>query len=58
MRRSHARFLAFAVLMLAVAPVEARDRVALTFDDLPGLTNLRSQAYVTYFNEALLRGLK
>jgi peptidoglycan/xylan/chitin deacetylase (PgdA/CDA1 family) len=52
------RFLAFAALILAGAPVEARDRVALTFDDLPGLTKLKSQAYVTYFNEALLRGLK
>ena len=38
--------------------VPARDRVALTFDDLPGLTLLQSQAYVTYMNDALLRGLR
>ena len=32
--------------------------VALTFDDLPGLTQLASQPYVDYINATLLRGLK
>lgn len=32
--------------------------IALTFDDLPGLTQLQSQAYVTYANRMLLRGLR
>ena len=34
-----------------------QDTVALTFDDLPGLTLLRSQAYVDHSNLMLLRGL-
>jgi len=33
-------------------------QIALTFDDLPGLTILDDQAYVTYLNKVLLRGLK
>ncbi|HZV10956.1 MAG TPA: polysaccharide deacetylase family protein [Novosphingobium sp.] len=33
-------------------------QVALTFDDLPGLTLFADQPYVDYFNEMLVRGLK
>jgi peptidoglycan/xylan/chitin deacetylase (PgdA/CDA1 family) len=36
----------------------AREDIALTFDDLPALTILKSQAYVNYANETILRGLK
>ena len=32
--------------------------IALTFDDLPALTLLKSQAYVDYANAMILRGLK
>lgn len=53
------RYIATALaLCAAVAPANARDRVALTFDDLPGMTQLQSQPYVTYFNDALLHGLR
>jgi len=39
--------------------VEAEEgTVALTFDDLPGLTILDNQPYVNYLNKALLQGLK
>lgn len=34
------------------------ENVALTFDDLPALTQLQSQDYVTYANMMLLRGLR
>lgn len=49
-----------AVMAVALAPaaVEAQDQVALTFDDLPSLTLLKSQAYVDYNNTMILRGLK
>ena len=36
----------------------AQDTVALTFDDLPSLTLLKSQAYTDYANTMILRGLK
>jgi peptidoglycan/xylan/chitin deacetylase (PgdA/CDA1 family) len=36
----------------------APGKVALTFDDLPGLSLFTDQAYVDYFNAMLLRGLK
>lgn len=32
--------------------------IAITFDDLPALTILRDQPYVTYLNAMILRGLK
>lgn len=35
-----------------------RGTIALTFDDLPGLTQLNSQAYVDYINVMILRGLR
>lgn len=38
--------------------VAAQGTVALTFDDLPGLTLLRSQPYIDYANDMILRGLK
>ncbi len=61
-------FRLLAALLLLLAPAAAlaapADRfrptaghIALTFDDLPGLTILDDQAYVTAFNRALLRAL-
>lgn len=48
-----------AILSLLAVPASARSaEVALTFDDLPGLTILPDQPYVDYLNVALLRGLK
>ncbi len=47
-----------AVAVAAPEPRPVAGHIALTFDDLPGLTILDDQAYVTYFNQALLRGLK
>lgn len=35
-----------------------RGKVALTFDDLPGLSLFADQAYVNYINDTLLRGLR
>jgi peptidoglycan/xylan/chitin deacetylase (PgdA/CDA1 family) len=35
-----------------------RGTIALTFDDLPGLTQLNSQPYVDYINVMILRGLR
>jgi peptidoglycan/xylan/chitin deacetylase (PgdA/CDA1 family) len=35
-----------------------REEIALTFDDLPAMTLLHSQPYVTYTNVMLLRGLR
>lgn len=43
---------------LAAEPRPIAGHIALTFDDLPGLTILDDQAYVTYFNQILLRELK
>ncbi len=59
MRRSILAILG-GVLAAALAPAasHAQDKVALTFDDLPSLTVLKSQAYVDYNNTAILRGLK
>ena len=46
-------------LVLSARSANARDtKVALTFDDLPGLTILSDQKYVDDFNIALLRGLE
>lgn len=39
-------------------PRPVAGRIALTFDDLPGLTILQDQAYVTHFNQVILRELK
>jgi peptidoglycan/xylan/chitin deacetylase (PgdA/CDA1 family) len=49
-----------AVLVALASPAAAaeRGRIALTFDDLPALTLLSSQAYVDYANDMILRGLK
>jgi len=48
-----------AVTPEAVAPeAVAQDTVALTFDDLPSLSLLQSQAYTDYSNLMILRGLK
>ncbi len=58
------------LLALGLAPVPAmaqntatpnaatQDTVALTFDDLPSLSLLQSQAYIDYSNRMILRGLK
>jgi len=50
----------FAIMaMFAASAASARrEAVALTFDDLPALTLLHSQTYVTCTNAMLLRGLK
>ena len=48
-------------LLLMGAPMLARaeaGKVALTFDDLPGLSLVQDQPYVNYLNVMLLRGLK
>jgi len=49
-----------ALLVLFVLPPIARasGKVALTFDDLPGLSVAADQPYVSYLNDTLLRGLK
>ena len=53
------RLMLGAIFIVAASPAVARrTAVALTFDDLPALTVLNSQAYVTYTNVMLLRGLK
>jgi len=44
--------------LLCPLAVRAQDRVALTFDDLPALSLLQSQAYTDYSNTMILRGLK
>jgi peptidoglycan/xylan/chitin deacetylase (PgdA/CDA1 family) len=48
------------ICLIAAAPSSRADtgKVALTFDDLPGLSNLVDQPYVNYLNTTLLRGLK
>jgi peptidoglycan/xylan/chitin deacetylase (PgdA/CDA1 family) len=53
------RLLLSAIFILASSPAVARHAtIALTFDDLPALTVLNSQPYVTYTNIMLLRGLR
>ena len=56
------KFATFAVALMLAVPVGsamAREgQVALTFDDLPGLTLLPDQSYVDDLNRAILRGLK
>ena len=49
-----------ALVLAASAPAVAKPagQVALTFDDLPGLTLFADQPYIDYFNIMLLRGLK
>jgi peptidoglycan/xylan/chitin deacetylase (PgdA/CDA1 family) len=49
----------FAVLLGLAAPAAraAHGQIALTFDDLPALTQLNSQAYVDYANDMILRQL-
>jgi hypothetical protein len=42
---------------LEFEPAE-QGKVALTFDDLPGLTLLVSQPYTDYINQMLVHGLK
>lgn len=46
---------------LAILPPDAQaaaGKVALTFDDLPGLSVFADQPYVNYLNDTLLRGLR
>ena len=55
------RFAAFVIAVLTVsagADAHKRATIAITFDDLPALTLLRDQRYVTYLNTMILRGLK
>jgi peptidoglycan/xylan/chitin deacetylase (PgdA/CDA1 family) len=52
---------ALSILLALLVPATAQARratIALTFDDLPGLTILNDQAYVNYLNDMILRGLK
>ena len=69
MRRPGVIFAAVLAASLMAGAAQARDRdhgrnrrpvgeVALTFDDLPGLTIFSDQPYVDYLNDSLLRGLK
>jgi peptidoglycan/xylan/chitin deacetylase (PgdA/CDA1 family) len=53
-------FFTLAAVMAFVpsAALSAHGQIALTFDDLPALTILKSQAYVDYANDIILRGLK
>jgi peptidoglycan/xylan/chitin deacetylase (PgdA/CDA1 family) len=44
--------------VFAPLPAHAQDTVALTFDDLPSLTLLQSQAYVDYSNYMILHELR
>jgi peptidoglycan/xylan/chitin deacetylase (PgdA/CDA1 family) len=55
------RLLLILVAVIGLAPtatLAAHGQIALTFDDLPALTILKSQAYVDYANDTILRGLK
>ncbi|HEY6868250.1 MAG TPA: polysaccharide deacetylase family protein [Novosphingobium sp.] len=45
-------------LVLGTPAAAKSGQVALTFDDLPGLTVFDDQAWTDYFNERLLAGLK
>ncbi len=53
-----AALLTAGALMSASAAQAAGGTVALTFDDLPGLSLVPDQPYVNYLNDMLLRGLK
>ena len=59
MSRRLARLLA--LFVWAVLPLNAQaaeGKIALTFDDLPGLSVFADQPYVNYLNDSLLRGLR
>jgi peptidoglycan/xylan/chitin deacetylase (PgdA/CDA1 family) len=61
MRQLHTALSALLSICLMAAAASARaeaGKVALTFDDLPGLSNFTDQPYVNYLNLMLLRGLK
>jgi peptidoglycan/xylan/chitin deacetylase (PgdA/CDA1 family) len=59
MRLLKPALMALCCALSLAAPAHARGgKVALTFDDLPGLTLLNDQPFVNDFNDALLRGLK
>lgn len=49
---------ALALMGAGAAARAETGQVALTFDDLPGLTLFNDQPYVNYINDMLLRGLK
>ncbi len=52
---------ALCILSICALPATAMakgDQIALTFDDLPSLSLLQSQAYTDYSNTMILRGLK
>ena len=57
-------FLALISVACLIAPTgtcastASAGRIALTIDDLPGLTLVADEPYVTYLNEMILRGLK
>ena len=47
------------IALAGTAPARAETgKIALTFDDLPGLSLVPDQPYVNYINEMILRGLK
>ena len=61
MRQSRYLALTLALFFLAAVAPGARaatGKVALTFDDLPGLSLFADQPYVNYLNDMLLRGLR
>jgi peptidoglycan/xylan/chitin deacetylase (PgdA/CDA1 family) len=57
-RKLVALLVAAAVLPSATEARSNRANIAVTFDDLPALTILQDQRYVTYLNTMILRGLK
>ena len=51
-------FALFSIMVVAPGARAATGKVALTFDDLPGLTIFTDQPYVNYLNVMLLRGMR
>jgi peptidoglycan/xylan/chitin deacetylase (PgdA/CDA1 family) len=49
---------AIGLLVCALPRTASAGTIALTFDDLPGLTILQDQRYIDYFNQTLLRKLR
>jgi peptidoglycan/xylan/chitin deacetylase (PgdA/CDA1 family) len=59
MRTPKPALIAFLSALWLAAPANAGSgKVALTFDDVPGLTLFADQPFVNYLNDTLLRGLK
>jgi peptidoglycan/xylan/chitin deacetylase (PgdA/CDA1 family) len=59
----HRTWLGFVIWWIAIfsssqSALAKPEKIALTFDDLPGLTILSDQRYVNYLNDTILRGLR